>query len=266
MRAPVLARAIGDRRRSMLWWSVGVAAYVVLIVAVYPSVRDASGMEELLDQYPESLRAMMGIGDIDLGSGAGYLAAELFGFMVPLFVVILAVGGGADAVAGAEERGALDLLLSHPVARRAVMLQHGAVVALQSLTLGLVVTFVLLVAEPVVDLELSFVNLVGTVLGVVLLGVLFGWTALALGAALGSKGLALGVSSALVAAAYVAATLPELVDGLEPLRWVSPYWYGTGGTPIASGPTWWYALVLAGAAVTVLAAGIAAFTRRDLAR
>ena len=38
--------------------------------------------------------------------------------MAPLILLIFAVGAGADAVAGEEERGALDLLLAHPLRRR----------------------------------------------------------------------------------------------------------------------------------------------------
>ena len=36
VRFPVLARALGDRRRSLVWWSVGVAAYVAMIVLGVP--------------------------------------------------------------------------------------------------------------------------------------------------------------------------------------------------------------------------------------
>ena len=60
MRFSVLNRALRDRRRSMIWWSVGVAAYVVMIVSVFPTVRDTSGMQDLMSQYPKSVLAMMG--------------------------------------------------------------------------------------------------------------------------------------------------------------------------------------------------------------
>ena len=38
--------------------------------------------------------------------------------MVPLLLLIAAIGAGAGAIAGEEERGTLDLLLSLPVSRR----------------------------------------------------------------------------------------------------------------------------------------------------
>ncbi len=266
MTLAVLSRALRDRARSLLWWSVGVAAYVVLIVSVFPTVRDTSGMQELLQQYPKSVLAMMGVADIDMTSGAGFMAAELFGFVLPLFVLVLTLGTGANAVGGAEDRGTLDLLLSHPVSRRTVLVQNAVVVALEALCLGGVVLVTLAVAGPIVELHLSTANLLGAVLGVVLLGVLLGWVALVVGAATGSRAAALGSASAFAALSYLGSTLPELVEGLRPVRWLSPFWYATSGSPLALGFTWWHALVLLGASAVVLVVGVVLFDRRDLAR
>ena len=208
---------------------------------------------------------MLRIAAVDFTSGAGYLAAELFGFVVPLFVVILTIGTGASAIGGAEEQGTLDLLLSHPVSRRAVLVQNAAVVAFEATLLGAVVLVVLLVADPLVGLHLTLANLVGTVVGTVLLGVLLGWLALVVGAASGSRSVALGVASAFAALAYLGSTLPELVDGLGPVRWLSPFWYATSGSPLALGFTWWHTLVLVGASGVVLLTGVVLFDRRALA-
>lgn len=266
MRFPVLARALGDRRRSLLWWSVGVAAYVAMIVSVFPTVRDAAGMQDLMSQYPKSVLAMMGIADIDFTSGAGYLAAELFGFMVPLFLLVLTIGTGASAIGGAEDSGALDLVLAHPIRRRSVLLQNAAVVAMEAVLIGAVIVAALAIGDPIVNLKLSYPNLLGTVLGVVLLGILFGWLALAVGAATGSRAIGLGATSAFAALAYLGSTLPELVDGLRPVRWLSPFYYATSGSPLALGFTWWHAAVLAALAAGVLAVGVVLFDRRALAR
>ncbi len=243
-----------------------MAAYLAMIVAVFPTVRDASGMQDLMSQYPKSVLAMMGIADIDFTSGAGYLAAELFGFMVPLFLLVLTIGTGASAIGGAEDRGSLDLVLAHPVRRRSVVLQNAAVVALEAVLIGAVVIAGLAIADPIVDLKLEYANLFGTVLGVVLLGILFGWLALVLGAATGSRAIGLGATSAFAALAYLGSTLPELVDGLRPVRWASPFFYATSGSPLALGFEWWHAGVLAAAAAVVLVVGVVLFDRRALAR
>jgi ABC-2 type transport system permease protein len=260
----VLRRSLLDRRRSLLWWSVGVGAYVALMAAVFPSIRDA-GLAEMVDRYPPEMMALFGISDLDFASGAGFLSAELFGFVVPLFVLILVIGTAAAVTAGAEDAGTLDLVLTHPVPRRSYLLQQAALVAVEALWLGAVVVVVLVVANPVFDLGVDAANLVGAVSGTVALGVLMGWLGLALGAATGSRAMALGGASALAALAYLAATLPELVEGLRPVRYLSPFWYATSGSPLTAGYTWWHLLVLLGAAAAVLAAGVARFERRNLA-
>ena len=68
------------------------------------------------------------------------------------------------------------------------------------------------------------------------------------------------------ALAYLGSTLPELVEGLRPVRWFSPFFYATSGSPLALGFTWWHAGVLAALAVVVLAVGVVLFDRRALAR
>ena len=68
----------------------------------------------------------------------------------------------------------------------------------------------------------------------------------------------------LAAFAYLAATLPELVDGLKPARWISPFWYGTAGNPLVGGFVWWHALVLLAAALVVLGLGSSRFGHRNL--
>ncbi len=55
----------------------------------------------------------------------GYLDAELFSFMLPLFVLVLAIGSGARAFAGEEDAGRLELVLSYPVRRSRAVLAKG---------------------------------------------------------------------------------------------------------------------------------------------
>ena len=82
------------------------SALAALMVAVYPTVRDKPGLNSWSQDYPEALKALFAFGgDVDYASGAGYLGAELFAFMVPLLLIVVAIGAGARAIAGEEERG-----------------------------------------------------------------------------------------------------------------------------------------------------------------
>ena len=56
MRAEVLAQSLRERRRSLLWWSLGVLALVALTVAFYPSIENDDAINDYVKDLPESLR------------------------------------------------------------------------------------------------------------------------------------------------------------------------------------------------------------------
>lgn len=264
-RMPILAQELRDRRRSLLWWSVGVTAWIVIVAMMYPTIRDSSGISQLVEQYPKNILAIFGVSDMDFSSGSGYLAGELFGFVIPLLILMLTIGAGGAVIGGAEERGLLDLVLSYPVRRSRVLLESAALIVLLALAFGAVVMLSLLVMDPIVSLRLSLPNLLGTVVGLTLLGIVLGWLSLVVGALTGSRGRALAVSGSVAAVAYLASSLAQLVDVLRPARLLSPFWYATSGSPLVSGYTWWYGLVLLAMAGFVLVIGVVRFDRRDLA-
>lgn len=263
-RFPVLAQGLRDRRNSLLWWSLGVAVYIGLIAAVWPSISGAEGISSLMDQMPKALLDLMGASDYDLSTGAGYVSGELFGFMIPIFILILTIGAGGAAIGGAEERGSLDLLLSHPISRRSVLLQSAALIAVEAVLFGTVIVVALAVASPLADLQIAFVHLVGAVVGIVMLGIAVGWSALAIGAATGSRALALAVTGSLAALTYLAGSLSGLVTFLRNAKWISPFFYATDGSPLVHGYTWWHALVLGGVGAVALIVGSLLFDRRNL--
>lgn len=263
-RAPVFAQGVRDRRRSLAWWSLGVTVYIAIIASVWPSMA-GTDMTGLLDQLPQAFLDLMGASDYSMSTGAGYVSGELFGFMIPIFVLVLTIGAGGAAIGGAEGSGTLDLVLSHPITRRRVLVQSAALVAVESVVFGAVIVVALSVASPLADLQVTFVNSVGAVTGIVLLGIVFGWLALAIGAMSGSRGLALGLSGAAAASTYLLGNLSGLVDFLRWGKWVSPFWYATNGSPLEHGYVWWHALPLLAVGGVVLAIGAVVFDRRDLA-
>lgn len=263
-RFPIFAQGLRDRRTSLIWWSLGVAVYISIIAAVWPSISGAEGISGLMEQLPQALLDLMGASDYDLSTGAGYVSGELFGFMIPIFVLILTIGAGGAAIAGAEEKGTLDLLLSHPISRRRVLLQSAALIAAEALIFGVVIVIALTVASPIADLQIAFVHSLGAVTGIVMLGVAVGWAALAIGAATGSRALALAVTGSLAALTYLAGSLSGLVAFLRNAKWISPFYYATDGSPLVRGYTWWHALVLGAAGIVALVVGSLLFDRRNL--
>jgi ABC-2 type transport system permease protein len=262
MAAELLRRGLLDHRRALVGWCLGVVGYCVLIAAIYPSIKGFSGFEKLVQQYPTALKSLFSIGG-DITTGAGFLDTELFSLMLPLLVLVLAIGSGARTFAGEEETGRLELVLAYPLRRRNAVLAKATALAAE-VALVCVVGFVALAAlDGIVGLGLDFGHLAGALLGVALLGLLYGWLAVAVGAAWPSKLLALGVPAGYAAAAYLVGGLHALAGWLDPVRFLSPFWL-VGQSPLESGVDGWGVLVVAAAAAAVLAAGAFFVERRDL--
>ncbi len=262
----VAERGLRDRRRGLLGWALGIAAYVVLQTSFYPSVQD-SQLQRAIARYPKELKAFFGgVQSFDFSTGHGYLEVELFSLIVPALLVIAAVAFGAAALAGEQERGTLDLLLANPVTRRRVVGEKGLALGATVAALTTVVFLVLAVMDPIVDLQVGLVNLGIACGGAALVAFGFGMIGMAVGAASSSRSAAVGVPAALFVASYLVVGLAGLVSWLEPFRVASPLYHATGTHPLANGlPVGNFALLGAGCVAAVLAT-VVLFERRDLVR
>lgn len=262
----VLLKTLRDLRRGFAWWSLGLAGLVAMMVAVYPSVRDNPGLNDLIENYPEALKAFFAFGGpLDYTSAAGYLGGELYSFMIPLLFLVAAVGNGAGAIAGEEERGTLDMLLSTPFSRTRVALEKLAALCLEVVGLGLVVWIALWVGARTIGMEISGAHLAAATTGAVLLAIAYGAIAFMLGAATGHKGLAIGVAVAGAVAAYLVNSLATLVSALEPFQKVSPFYHYAVSDPLRQGLDPWHTLFLVAVAAAAAIVGVVLFDRRDLA-
>ena len=259
-------KSLRDASRGFLWWSLGLIGFVALIVSVYPTVHSNPGLKKLAEDYPEALQAFIAFGGpVDYSSAAGYLGIELFSLMVPLLLLVAAIGNGAGAIAGEEERGTLELLLANPVSRRRVVLEKAAALVLELAALGLVLLLALWIGALVVGMDISVGHLAAATLGAVLLAIAYGEIAVLVGAATGRRSLAIGVTAAAGVAAYLVNGLAPLVDALEAPQKLSPFYHYAVGDPLRHGLSGWHTLVLAGIALAAIALAPAAFSRRDVA-
>jgi beta-exotoxin I transport system permease protein len=263
MAAEFLRQGLRDHGRALLGWCAGAAAYVVFLCAIFPSIGSSPDIEEVVQNLPEAVKSFFGLGAVNLTSGSGFVDTELFSIVLPLLAIALGIGSGARILAGEEESGRLELLLAYPLRRRSATLAKGAAVGVELLVLALVMLVALAAAGLVFGLDLPFGRLVGGVVGVGLLGLLHGWLALAVGAALPNRGLAIGMSAAFAGVGYLVAGLFSLAAWLEPFRFLSSFWW-VGQTPLSSGVTWGHLAVVASASLALLCTASLLFERRDV--
>src|SRR5512133_1560706 len=260
----IALKSLRDIRRGFLWWSLGLIGFVALIVSVYPTVHSNPSLNKLAEDYPEALQAFIAFGGaVDYSSAAGYLGIELFSLMVPLLLLVAAIGTGAGAIAGEEERGTLELLLANPVSRRRVVLEKALALALEVAALGLVLWLALWVGALAADMDISAGHHAAATLSAVLLALAFGSIAILLGAATGRRALAIGVTAAAGVAAYLVNGLAPLVDALEVPQKLSPFYHYAAGDPLRHGLSPSHVAVLVVIAVIATALAPVAFSRRD---
>jgi ABC-2 type transport system permease protein len=262
----VALKTLRDTRRALAWWSLGIVALVALMVSVYPSVRDNPSLNKLVEDYPEAVKGFVSFGgQVDYASAAGYLGSELFAFIVPLLLIVAAVGAGARALAGEEERGTLDLLLANPISRPRLVLEKLAALATELTLLALVLWASLRIGVEATGMAVSATNLAGASIGALLLALGFGAIALAVGGLTGRRALAIGASAAAAVAAYLVNSLAPLVSALEPLQKASPFYHYAASDPLRHGLDAGHAGLLLGVAVVAGVLATVLFERRDLA-
>jgi ABC-2 type transport system permease protein len=261
----VFAKTLRDVRRALVWWSLGLVGLVALTVSVFPSIRDDPSLNRTLRELPESVKNLFSFGgQFDLTSPAGYLGSRLFSFIVPLLLVIAAVGAGARGLAGEEEGGTLDLLLANPVSRGRLTVEKLCALAVELAVLGLVLWLSLLVATSEVDMAISAGHLAAATAAAVLLALGFGAIALAVGGATGRRATAIGTAAAAAVASYLVNSLAPQVDALTGLQKATPFYYYAAHDPLRHGLDAWHALFLVAVAVAASVLAPLLFDRRDL--
>jgi ABC-2 type transport system permease protein len=263
----VFGAALWSRRRNLAWWVGGSFAYLLFLGSAFPTLREnAADFEEMFESYPEALRAMFNMVEgVSMGTGPGFLNMELFSLVLPLLLIVYAMGFGSRAIAGEEEEGTLDLLLSGPITRRRVIAEQFAAMVVSTFVIGLVTWAAIVIAGASFDMGLVPGRVAAATFSAVLIGLVFGALALAVGSMTGRRGLAIGVAGAAALAAYLVFSLAEVLSWLGTVQKASPWYYYAESAPLLHGLEWAHAGGLAAIAVGLTAAGGLVLERRDLA-
>ena len=263
MRHSVFGKSLWDQRRGIVIWSLGGAGVGVMYAAFYPTLNSPE-MAQFMEAYPQEIMDAMGI--TDLTTPEGYLGGTSYGILGPLLMIIIAASLGTRAIAGDEEAGRLDVLLAHPISRWRVVVERAAAMLVALALAGLVLFLgMTAMAGPAEFASIGVANLAAASGQLVLLGLVFGSLALAVGAVTGSRGLALGVVAMVGGLTYFGNNLGPSVDWLEWSRDVSPFHYYSGGEPLRNGLQLMDSMVLLGASLVLVALAVIGFERRDVA-
>jgi ABC-2 type transport system permease protein len=263
----IASHAMRRRRAGLVWWSIGVAGLAALLAAAYPTVRGNSELDRTFANLPPGVEALLGLGNGNLlTSPAGYLDSQFFANILPIMLLIFAVGMAAWSIAGDEVAGTFELLLANPVSRvRVALARLGALLTLLAV-LAIVSAGTLVALAPATGLDngLSAGRLVAATLAAALLAMVFAAVAFAVGAATGNRPAALATAAALAVAGYIIEGLAHQVAALRPLRAGNPWHWLLSTDPLRHGLTWQTWVLPLAITVALVAASLPRLARRDL--
>ena len=250
-------------RGQTLGWGLGLALYGLMSVSMYDSMAaQQETLQQMIASYPEEFLAFFG-GDADsLITPAGFLGMYAFS-MMPVIIGIFAVLAGSGLIASDEERGRLDLIMSHPVGRTAFFFGRvlGVLAACLAIMLLGWIGFSLMLGSSSLgftwgEMLVPFLSLFAQTLVYVALGLL-------LSMLLPSRSLAAMLTGLLLVTSYFVSSLSFMDERLAALAKLMPYHYFQTALSFAElNPGWLFGLL--GSSLLMALLAWLRFLRRDI--
>lgn len=256
-----------DRRRSLVAWTLGIIALVIVMGLFYPSIRDAGAdFDAYLESLPESMRDTLGASAGSITSPEGYLVSQLYSNMYPLLLLIFGISMAAWAIAGCEGDGTLEVTLAAPIRRSSLAWGRWLATAAATLAVTLLSTACLVAISPALGLSQGVPwwgpwSAAATMWALVLLYVSLAFAA---GAVTGQRSWALAIASVLAAIGFLGQLFASLAAPLEYFQPTSPWYWFLGTSPLSEPPNLVSLGLPLALAVAFAAVGIWRFNRRDL--
>ena len=258
-----MRRVLAERAKGLSGWALGLVSIVALQVSVYPTIRDSQeGWSDLTEQFPEAFREILRMSDYT--TPTGYLATELFTFVLPIIFIGVGAAWGARSAAEEEENGTADLLLSLPVSRSSVLATRILTTWTVLAGFAVLLTASLTVGTSVVNMDVPVGRIVAGAVTMLLLGAVFDAVALLAGSLSGRRGVAIGASLGLAIATFVLYSLAPLVSTFDALLPGNPFQWTLGSRPLTDGLDATYMLGAGATVAALVGLSFVAYSRRDV--
>lgn len=253
----LIAHQLRLRTRATIGWGLALGLYSAAMVAIFPSFSDLGNLNAAI---PEGMRE--GLGITDIGTIEGFLAAEAFSIVTPLALAFYPMLALSATIAGAEERGTIDVLFSNPLPRWLVVVGSFVAMAISLLAVVVIIGVLMWGTAPLVDVDLAFADAAAAVLNLWPLCMFFGGLALLCSAIFHRRLFGIAIPGVVLLAMYLLNVLGNLSEDVQDARWLSVFHYY--GSAIEDGIDWSGFAGVSGVAVLFVILAVAAFHRRDI--
>ena len=247
---------------SFLLWSAVVGGLMSMCVAMYPSM--SGSMEDLSAMFANmgGFSAAFGLDKLGFGTIMGFYGTEcgnILGLGGAFFAALTAMG----LLAGEEGGHTAEFLLTHPVSRLRAAGEKLAALAVMILILNVVCFACGAGGILAIRAETDWKDLLRYHAALLLMQLEVGGMCFGLSALLRRSGF--GLAMGLAAGLYFLGLLINLDAAMEPLRFITPYYYADAARVFAGDPL--LGPVLTGCALGLLGAGFGLwqYSRKDIA-
>lgn len=247
----ILKKELRSGAVSLAVWSAVIGGLMAVCVALYPSMEDSMGDVSALFAGMGEFSAAFGLDKLQFGTIMGFYGTEcgnVLGLGGAFFAAITAMG----LLAGEEGGHTAEFLLTHPVSRTRIAGEKLAALAVMILALNLVSFACGAGGILAIEAEADWGDLLRYHGAMLLMQLEIGGVCFGLSAFLrrSSFGLAMGLAAGL----YFLGLLINLDERMEPLRFVTPYYYADAARIFAHESL--LPSLLAGCALGILCAGL----------
>lgn len=244
----------------VLIWGLVLGLYSAALTATFNTfASDAEQMDQMLDAYPQGMLDAFGISS--LGTIEAFLDSQVF-YLAPLALSFFTVLAAAGAIAGAEERGSIDILLGNPLPRWQLVLGNFIATTLSFLVILAIAGVLTWGTAVLMDINLTLATAAEAFLNIWPICMFFGAVALLCSTTFHRRALAIAIPGFLLFAMFMMNVMGNVSEDLENLQPYSAFYYY--GQVAVDGMDW---ANFAGITVVVLVlVGLAVliFRRRDI--
>jgi len=192
-----------SKRRSLLYFSVGVVVYGFLIGALYPSVAKMSAFSQYWEQFPKNLKNLFGGSNVNILTPEGFLTLEYYQMILIIILAAFALGFTAFCVVKARENGTLELILAHPIERWKYALTSAISFSTALAGLSIVTVITVMITSPIFGLGVSLTGQLKVMILLWFMLLALGSIALLASAALNSPGQVYGLGIGVLIVSYL---------------------------------------------------------------
>lgn len=217
----LIKHEILSRKTAIIGWSLGLMAFGAMYIGIYPSMRD------VMADFPiEDIAIYEAMGVTDMTTIEGYLGGSVF-TMIPILLGVYTIMASTKTLAGEEESGTLELLLTTKLERWQIVTAK----AIGLLVVPLLILLISGVANTAIfaavreSSDASAENFFAVMVSVWPMIAAYMMIGLFLGAFMPTRRMAVIAMAVIFTAGYLGENIGNLLESLEFLKPISPFTY-----------------------------------------